>query len=137
MHLDQKLINVMFLCLGILFVFILDHHFIGRGAAYACEAIIPRKKDFLFEILFISACSLPIFGIIHLKQTMPLTALAGAILFILAVIYMQNASSGASEIFSDLTNPELKVEKVWESGDNPKPHKGDKKWHKKPEPPRL
>jgi hypothetical protein len=135
--LDRRLENLLYLSLGILFVFVLDHHFIGRGVAYTCEAIIPRKKDFLFEILFFSFCFLPIFGIIHLKQTKPITAVFGAIFFILALAYMMNSNSGNLPIFSDLSNPDLKVEKVWDSGDSEessKPHKsagGHSKWHKK------
>ena len=121
------------LCIGILTFAVIDFHLVGKAAAVTCEAVIPRQKNFVFEIFLLAGLVIVIFSLFYLKNVLSPLVIVLFLAAIVGLLFLQNYAQGLK--FGD--GKGWTAEKVWESSpselpslDLPSPSPKHK-WHPK------
>jgi hypothetical protein len=109
----RTLENVFFLCLGLILFFAINQHLVGKAATLACEAVIPRQKNFVFEILLLVLFILTLFSLYLLKGILSPMFILTALAVIVGLMFLQNYSQGSDFRTSVKVNGKWKAEKVW------------------------
>ncbi len=108
----RNLENLFFLCLGIVVFFAINQHLVGKAATYACEAVIPRQKNFVFEILLLALLTLTLFSLYLLKDILSPMFILTALAVIVGLMFLQNYNQG-SDFKTTVKSGKWKAEKVW------------------------
>ena len=101
--------------IGILTFAVIDFHLVGKAATVTCEAVIPKQKNFVFEIMLLAVFIIFIFSLFSLKNVLSPVTITLFLLFIVGLLFLQNYAQGR-KVDSSWT-----VEKVWESEPEPLP----------------